>query len=73
MNEKFNKNVKVEKLTNMFLSRGEERSIISYHYQQRSWHIQGTQLYDRKQPRQRILQSPHTFRQLQSHPDGEIW
>ena len=28
MNEKFNKNVKVEKLTNMFLSRGEERGLI---------------------------------------------
>ena len=28
MNEKFNKNVKVEQLTNMFLSRGEERGLI---------------------------------------------
>ena len=28
MNEKFNKNVKVEQLTNMFLSRGEESGLI---------------------------------------------
>ena len=28
MNEKFNKNVKVEHLTKMFLSRGEEKSFI---------------------------------------------
>ena len=28
MNEKFNKNAKVEQLTNMFLSRGEEKGII---------------------------------------------
>ena len=28
MNEKFNKNVKVEQLTNIFLSRGEEKGLI---------------------------------------------
>ena len=28
MNEKFNKNAKVEQLTNMFLSRGEEKGLI---------------------------------------------
>ena len=28
MNEKFNKNAKVEQLTKMFLSRGEEKSLI---------------------------------------------
>ena len=28
MNEKFNKNAKVEKLTNMFLSSGEEKGLI---------------------------------------------
>ena len=27
MNEKFNKNTKVEQLTNMFLSRGEEKGL----------------------------------------------
>ena len=28
MNEKFNKNVKVEQLTNIFLNRGEEKGLI---------------------------------------------